>query len=50
MFSEIFQHQENKVKECGLKTLNEVRSSNFLAGMGMEGGEGVGRRGWAPNF
>jgi len=24
--------QENKVKECGLKTVNEVRAPNFLAG------------------
>jgi len=32
MFAEIFQHQENEVKECGLKTVNEVRGSNFLAG------------------
>jgi len=27
-----FQRQENEVKECGLKTVNEVRASNFLAG------------------
>jgi len=32
MFAEIFQRQENKVKECGLKTVNEVRALNFLAG------------------
>jgi len=32
MFAEIFQRQENEVKECGLKTVNEVRASNFLAG------------------
>jgi len=32
MFAEIFQHQENEVKECGLKTVNEVKASNFLAG------------------
>jgi len=35
MFSEIFQRQENEVKECGLKTVNEV-ASNFLAGVGPE--------------
>jgi len=32
MFTEIFQRQENEVKECGLETVNEVRASNFLAG------------------
>jgi len=32
MFAEIFQRQENELKECGLKTMNEVRASNFLAG------------------
>jgi len=32
MFAEIFQRQEKEVKECGLKTVNEVRASNFLAG------------------
>jgi len=32
MFAEIFQRQENEVKECKLKTVNEVRASNFLAG------------------
>jgi len=32
MFAEIFQRQKNKVKECGLKTVNEVRASNFLTG------------------
>jgi len=32
MFAEIFQRQKNKVKKCGLKTVNEVRASNFLAG------------------
>jgi len=36
MFAEIFQRQENEVKECGLKTVNEVRASNFLAGGGPE--------------
>jgi len=30
MFAEIFQHQENEVKECELKTVNKVRASNFL--------------------
>jgi len=34
MFAEIFQLQENEVKECELKTVNEVRASNFLAGEG----------------
>jgi len=34
MFSEIFQRQENEVKEFGLNTMNEVRASNFLAGRG----------------
>jgi len=37
MFAEIFQRQENEVKECGLKTINEVRDSNFLARRGEEG-------------
>jgi len=32
MFAEIFQCQENEVKECGLKTVNEVRALNFLVG------------------
>jgi len=32
MFLETFQRQENEVKECGLKTVKEVRASNFLAG------------------
>jgi len=32
MFADNFQRQENEVKECGLKTVNEVRTSNFLAG------------------
>jgi len=32
MFAEIFQYQENEVKECGFKAVNEVRASNFLAG------------------
>jgi len=32
MFAEIFQRQENEVKECGLKTVNVVRVSKFLAG------------------
>jgi len=32
MFAKIFQHQKNEVKECGSKTVNEVRASNFLAG------------------
>jgi len=32
MFAEIFQRQENEGKEYGLKTMNEVRTSNFLAG------------------
>jgi len=36
MFAEIFQRQENEVKECGLKTVNQVRASNFLAGGGGE--------------
>jgi len=31
MFPEIFQRQENEVKECELKTVNKVRASNFLA-------------------
>jgi len=31
MFAEIFQRQENEVKECGLKTVNKVRASNFFA-------------------
>jgi len=31
MFGEIFQRQENEVKECGLKTVNEIKASNFLA-------------------
>jgi len=31
MFVEIFQRQKNEVKECGLKAVNEVRASNFLA-------------------
>jgi len=34
VFAEIFQSQENEVKECGLKTVHEVRASNFLAGGG----------------
>jgi len=34
MFAEIFQRQENEVIECGLKTVNVVRASNFLAGRG----------------
>jgi len=34
MFAETFQHQKNEVKECVLKTVNEVRASNFLAGGG----------------
>jgi len=34
MFAEIFQRQENKIKECGLKIVNKVRASNFLAGEG----------------
>jgi len=34
MFAENFQRQENEVKECGLKPVNEVRASNFLAGGG----------------
>jgi len=34
MFAEIFHRQENEVKEFGLKTVNEVRASNFLAGGG----------------
>jgi len=34
MFSKIFQRQKNEVKECGLKTGDEVRTSNFLAGGG----------------
>jgi len=32
MFAEIFQRRDSEVKECGLKTVNEVRASNFLAG------------------
>jgi len=32
MFAESFQRRENEVKECGLKTVNEVRASHFLAG------------------
>jgi len=32
MLAEIFQRQENEVKECGLKTVNKVRASKFLAG------------------
>jgi len=32
MFVEIFRRQENEVKEYGIKALNEVRASNFLAG------------------
>jgi len=28
----MFADQKNEVKECGLKTVNEVRASNFLAG------------------
>jgi len=32
MLAEIFQRQENEVKECGLKTVNKVKASNFLAG------------------
>jgi len=36
MFAEIFQRQENEIKVCGLKTVNEVRASNFLAGEGAE--------------
>jgi len=31
MFAEFFQRQENEVKECGLKTVNEIRASNILA-------------------
>jgi len=31
MFAEIFQRKENEVKECGLKTVNEVRALKFLA-------------------
>jgi len=34
MFAEIFQRQENEVKDYGLKTVNKVRASNFLAGRG----------------
>jgi len=26
MFAEIFQRQESEVKDCGLKTVNEVRA------------------------
>jgi len=37
MFAEIFQRQENEVKECGLKTLNEVGASNFF----LRGGRGT---------
>jgi len=33
MFFEIIQRQINEVKECGLKTVNEVRASNFLTGV-----------------
>jgi len=32
MFAENYQRQDNDVKECGLKTVNEVRASNFRAG------------------
>jgi len=32
MFAEIFQRQENEVKECGLKIVNKVMASNILAG------------------
>jgi len=32
IFAEIFQRQENEVKECGLKTVNEIRAWNFLSG------------------
>jgi len=32
MFAEIFQCQENKVKEYGLKTVNKIRASNFSVG------------------
>jgi len=32
IFTEIFQRQENEVKECGLKTVNNDRASNFPAG------------------
>jgi len=31
MFADIFERHENEVKECGLKTVNDVRASNFLA-------------------
>jgi len=31
MFAKIFQRQGNEVKECRLKTVNEIRVSNFLA-------------------
>jgi len=45
MFTEIFQRQENEVKECRLKTVNEVRASNFLAG---EGGRISSYAAWSP--
>jgi len=32
MLAEIFQRQENEVKECGLKEVNEVRASKFSRG------------------
>jgi len=32
MFAEIFQRQENKVKECGLKTMNKVKGFKLSRG------------------
>jgi len=46
MFTEIFERHENEVKECGLKTVNEVRASNFLA----EGGRRISRNASAQTF
>jgi len=36
VFAEIFQRQENEVKECVLKTVNEVKAWNFFAEGGGE--------------
>jgi len=43
MFAEIFQRQENEVKECGLKPVNVVRASNFLEGGGRISGSGISK-------
>jgi len=34
MHAEVFQRQETEVKECGLKTVNEIRAQTFSRGGG----------------